>query len=638
MYFLYIVNYTFYASFDQTTGSSYNDTEKRIYNMPFDGIVSHAIAEELHVQLFDGRIGKIQQPSRETILIPVRAGGQNHRLLLSRSGSDARIHITSDYGADNPASPPMFCMLLRKHIGGGKIQKIYCPDLERVVIIEIETEDELGDRSVKKLIVEIMGRHSNIILLNKDDIIIDSSKHVDIDISRVREILPAHPYIVPPAQNKLSLQVLTTPQLVVEAVISSEKKISGILLDKLRGFSPILCKQVCFLANIDFDKAGYLLSMGEQKQIRSVLHQLQQQLQNNSFSPCTVIDISSDREKDYHSWPLTVSETIHSFDTMSEALDHFYAERDIHARLAAKRADLSKMITLNLTRVQKRLQTQIDTLSNNNEFHLLQKYGELITANIYALKEGMSTARVLDYYSEEGTMIEITMDPMLTPQKNAGLYFKKYQKAKTACKYAESQLESLQSEVSYLESLLYAIENAESAKDFQEIRDEIVSGEYITEKSSKSLKYKKLGKMSKSAQNVRPTQKKNSSGNPAPAEPLMVRSKDGFEIFVGRNNRQNDRLTLKMSKSEDLWFHIKNFSGSHVVIRTEGKQVPDTTIEEAASYAVWHSKAKQSAKAEVDYTQIKNVKKPSGGKPGMVIYVHYETMLAAPIEPKNPYK
>ncbi len=603
--------------------------------MPFDGIVSHAIAEELHTLLVDGRIGKIQQPNRETIIIPVRAGGQNHRLLLSRSGSDARIHITSDYGADNPASPPMFCMLLRKHIGGGIIQKIVCPDLERIVMIDIETEDELGDRSVKKLVVEIMGRHSNIILLNKDDIILDSSKHVDIDMSRVREVLPAHPYISPPAQNKLSLKDSTTPQCVVDAVIASEKKTSGILLDTLRGFSPILCKQVCFLSNIDFDKAGHLLNDTEKKQLLTILNELHHKLKNNNFNPCTVLDLSTNRVKDYHCWPLTVSENLQTFETLSEALDYFYAERDIHARLAVKRADLSKIISLNLTRVQKRLQTQLDTLSINKDFQLLQKYGELITANIYALKEGITTATVLDYYSEDGTMIDINMDPMLAPQRNASLYFKKYQKAKTACKYAESQLESLQSEVSYLESLLYAIENAETAKDFQEIRDEIVAGEYINEQSKKMLKYKKLGKMSKSAQNMRPNQKKKSSGNPAPAEPLMVYSKDGFEIFVGRNNRQNDRLTLKMSKSEDLWFHIKHFSGSHVVIRTEGKPVPVSTIEEAASYAVWHSKAKQSAKAEVDYTQIKNVKKPSGGKPGMVIYVNYETLLASPVEPKS---
>ncbi len=590
--------------------------------MPFDGIVAHAIARELERMLLGGRIGKIQQPSRETLVMQIRAGGENHRLLLCCGGADARIHLTADDGAENPATPPMFCMLLRKHLGGGIIRSIQCPAFERILMLEIEVEDELGDRSLKKLVIEVMGRHSNIMLLNRDDIILDAARHVDIDISRVREVLPAHPYVLPPAQNKLDPSDCATPALAAANTALSEKKLTAALLEQVRGFSPILCREVCRMANVDEDRAGSGLTEEERLRLEKALSILREHLSEGVFAPCTVLDPISGRVLDYHAWTISATGRTKSYPLLGQALDAFHGERDKTSRLSAKRADLSKTVSLNLDHVQHRLAAQYDTLAENADFAKLQRYGELITANIYALREGMEIADVSDYYTEAGDMVSIPLDPFLSPQKNAQRYFRRFQKAKSACRYAESQLEGLTAEAAYLESLSYAIENAVEPAEFQEIREEMIAQAYLKPPA------RRLGKGGR----AKPVGK---TGNPPPAEPLQVVSQDGFEIFIGRNNRQNDRLTLKIARAEDIWFHIKHFSGSHVVIRTGGKPVPDRTLTEAAGYAAWFSKARQATKAEVDTTTIRNVRKPAGGKPGMVIYVHYQTITAVPAMPKT---
>ncbi len=593
--------------------------------MPFDGIVAHAMARELERMLLGGRIGKIQQPSRETIIMQVRAGGENRRLLLCCGGADARIHLTADDGAENPAAPPMFCMLLRKHLGGGIIRRLTCPAFERILMLEVEVEDELGDRSLKKLVIEVMGRHSNIMLLNRDDVILDAARHVDIDISRVREVLPAHPYVLPPAQNTLGPSGASTPGVAAEGASISDKKLSAALLEQMRGFSPVLCREVCRTANLDEDRAASGMTDMERLRLEKALSGLQEQLAEDEFTPCTISDPISGRVLDYHAWTLSAAGRTKPYQLLGQALDAFHGERDKASRLSAKRADLSKTVSLNLDHVQKRLSIQRDTLAVHADFAKLQRYGELITANIYALREGMTAADVSDYYTDTGENVSIPLDQYLSPQKNAQRYFRRYQKAKSACRYAESQLDGLTAEAAYLESLSYAVENAVEPAEFQEIREEMIAQGYLkppARKLGKGGRAKPAGKIS----------------SPLPAEPLRIVSQDGFEIFIGRNNRQNDRLTLKMARAEDLWFHIKHFSGSHVVIRTGGKPVPDRTLAEAAGYAAWFSKARQATKAEVDTTTIRNVRKPAGGKPGMVIYVNYQTISAVPTLPAAPGK
>jgi len=587
--------------------------------MPFDGITAHAMAKELNRLLLGGRIGKIQQPSRETILLQVRAGGENHRLLICCGGSDARIQITADDAPDNPASPPMFCMFLRKHLSGGLIRSVVCPGFERILQMEIEVEDELGDRSLKKLVVEIMGRQSNIILLNRNDIILDAARHVGNEISRVREVLPAHPYELPPAQNKLDPSGVETPAQAIAAISGSGKKLSAALLDQLRGFSPVLCREVCHMAGLDSDSAADSLPPEAMRHLQIALSSLRDQLNADAFSPCTLSAPDSGKIIDYHAWTLASAGTVTAYPLLGQALDAFHGNRDRLARLSGRRAELAKTVSSNLDKVQRRLAQQHATLDENADNAKWQKYGELVTANIYALKEGMEKATVQDYYSATGETIDIPLDVNLNPQKNAQRFFRRYQKAKAACRYAESQLEGLMSEAAYLESLLYALDNAVENQDFQEIREEMISQAYL------KPPVRKLGKGGR----PKPVGK---AGNPLPAEPLRVLSRDGLEIYIGRNNRQNDRLTLKMARAEDMWFHIKNFSGSHVVVRTGGKPVPDATMEEAASYAAWYSKARQAPKAEVDCTAVRNVKKPAGGKPGMVIYVNYKTIVAVPKE------
>ena len=407
--------------------------------MPFDGIVAHAAALELNKTLSGGRIGKITMPNRETVLIGVRAGGENHRLLACCGGADARLQLTQEEAPENPAAPPMFCMLLRKHISGGIIRRVACPGFERILIIEIETEDELGDRTLKKLVVEVMGRHSNIILLNRDDIILDAARHVDEDISRVREILPARPYCLPPAQDKLDPSHPDTPALVVEAAAASGKKLTGVLLDRLRGFSPVLCREICHLARIDGDRAASSLGAGELAQLESVLAAHATRLERGEFAPCTVSDPTSGRTADYHAWQLTESGAPIVQATLGAAMDAFFGERDRAARLATRRAELARTVSGNLEKVHRRLAIQQATLDEHAGFEKLMRYGELLTSNIHALAEGMESATVLDWYSETGDMAVIPLDPSLSPQRNAQRYFRRYQKAKAACRYAESQ-------------------------------------------------------------------------------------------------------------------------------------------------------------------------------------------------------
>lgn len=591
--------------------------------MPFDGIVSHAMAIELNTLLSGGRIGKIQQPSKETILFHVRAGGENYRLLACCTGADARIQLTNSEAYENPAAPPMFCMLLRKHISGGIIRSVGCPDFERIVVLEIETEDELGDRSLKKLIIEVMGRYSNIIVLHKDGIILDALRHIDHSVNRVREIMPARHYEFPPAQNKLSLSDSGALEQILDNVGFSQKKLATALLEHIRGFSPALCREVCHLSNIDADKAACSLDVKETVQLSTALSGIIEQISSRSFTPCIVVDPQSLRTLDFHAITLAHTGADFPVESLNYALDKFFSERDINARLQAKRTELLRVVNQNLSKVQKRLNEQLEVLASAEDSSRWLRYGELLTSNIHMMQEEMESVTLLDWYQEGQVYVEIPLDIALSPQRNAQRYYRKYQKAKAAAKYAASQIDGLTNEGLYLESLIYSIENAEQTDDFSDIREEMAAQGYLKPPLQKFIKNAKNSK----------TKKPVSQKIVAPAEPLLVHSKFGYDILIGRNNRQNDRLTLKIAHSEDIWFHVKGFSGSHVVVRAGGKPVPDEVLEEAASYAAWHSKARNSAKVDIDYTKIRNVRKPAGGKPGMVIYVQYQTIIAAPRDP-----
>ncbi len=580
--------------------------------MPFDGILTNSIAKELNKTLSGGRIGKIHQIGRDALVIQIRAGGENYRLLISCNASSARIQLT-ERQFENPEAPPVFCMLLRKHISGGIIKGFNTNGFERIITIDTEAFDELGDRSIKKLVVEIMGRHSNILLLNKDDKIIDAMKHVDNEVNRVRELLPARTYILPPAQDKLNPATADTYQKLINMASQSGRKIESFLLDNLQGFSPVLCREICFRANIDDSKPANELTFIQLTQLMKVSEDFMSELQNNDSSPIMVIDSNTGKAIDFHCTNLLQYLDKKSFDTISSAVEAFYTQKNSREFNSQKSSDLQKTVARLLEKCEKRLAVNLMTYDQNKGYEEHRLFGELITANIYAISKGMEKASVINYYNDNGETVDITLNKDKNPQQNAQQYFKKYSKARTAFLYAEKEIQLLKEEISYLESILFAIENSDGQEQLQEIRMELFEQGYT---KSNGQKGKKL--------------------QPIKSMPERILSKDGFEIFIGHNNKQNDKLTLKTARHEDIWLHIKNFAGSHVVIKADGKEVPDSTIVEAAEYAAWFSKARSSPKAEVDYTHIRNVKKPSGAKPGMVIYVNYHTVLVEPKKPESP--
>lgn len=583
--------------------------------MPFDGILVKSISQELDSTLSGGRIGKIYQVGRDAIIVPIRANSENYGLLLSCNANAARIHIT-DRKYDTPDSPPVFCMLLRKHLSGGIIKAFITDGFERIITIVVDASDELGDRSLKKLIIEIMGRHSNIILLNKNGIIIDAIKHVGFEVNRIRELLPARTYILPPAQDKLDPTADETLETLLKDAESCGRKVESFLLDRLQGFSPVLCREVCFRADIEDSKPASELSHTELMRLITAIKDLMGELQKEGQHPVIVFDSDMDKAIDFHCVNLTQYQTVKSYDTISSTVETFFTMKNRKEFNHQRANDLQKIVMKQVEKCEKRLAINIQTYEENKKYDDLKVLGELITANIYALSKGMETAKVVNYYSETGEIVEIPLNKNKSPQQNAQAYFKKYNKSRAAYLYSEKEIEVLKTEIAYLDSVVFTIENSEGEQQTEEIRQELHEQGYLKASEKKS---KKVGK--------------NKKNQPVQVLPLKLVSKDGFEILVGRNNKENDKLTLKTARHEDIWFHIKNFPGSHVVIKTEGKTVPDSTMLEAAQYAAWFSKARSAPKVEVDYTAIRNVKKPAGAKPGMVIYVNYSTISVTPTEP-----
>lgn len=579
--------------------------------MPFDGVLTNKIAKELNSILIGGRIGKIHQIGRDAVVMQIRALGANHRLLLCCNASSARIHLT-ERQFENPDKPPVFCMLLRKHFSGGIIKEISTSGFERIVTLEAEVTDDLGDRSLKKLIIEIMGRHSNIIILNKDSIIIDAMKHVDYEVNRVRELLPARPYVLPPAQDKLDPTLEDTLDTLLKAAPLCGRKAESFLLDRIKGFSPVLCREICFRAEIDESTPANKLTFHELIRITEVLKNMMDELESGAISPTLAFDDNTGKPIDFHCFKLLQYSSFKPFDTISGVVEEYYTLKNSREFNTQKAKNLQNKVSKLLEKSEKRLAINLQTYEENKNYDEFRLFGELITANIYSLSKGMDRASILNYYSEQNESVDIPLNKDKTPQQNAQAYFKKYNKSRTAFSYAQNELSVIKDEISYLESVLFAIENAEGTEQLSEIKMELLEQGYIKHLDKKGRKTP-----------------------PTKILPQRIMSKDGFEILIGQNNKQNDKLTLKLARHEDMWLHIKNFAGSHVVIKTEGKEVPDTTIIEAAEYAAWFSKARSAPKAEIDYTRIRNVKKPSGAKPGMVIYVNYHTVVVTPREPQK---
>ena len=582
--------------------------------MSYDGFVTRCVAEELGRKLVNGKIDKVYQPEKDEIILGIRTFGESYRLLLSASASNARVHLTN-VKRENPMTPPMFCMLLRKHLVGATIVNISQCGFDRILKIDVRTRDELGDICTRSLITEIMGRHSNIILVDESDKITDSAKHIDFTVSAVRQILPGLKYENPPQQDKTDADKLSLEKLMekIES-LPEDALLDKFLVSEFTGMSPLLAREIVYrfckntrLVAAEADSAAFSVHTAD----------FLKRLCEDKFLPSLVIDKNEKRPTAFSCVRLTQYENAaeeEGYDSISEVVDLYYERRSLREHMNQKGAALSKLVSNNIERCEKKLVMHRENLKKAADREKLKMYGDLITANIYRIKYGDTSVEADNFYSETCEKVTIPLKADLSPSQNAQRYYKRYNKAKTTEKYAKEQIKAAEEEKFYLESVADALENIETIAELNEIKQELADGGYTTNRADGRKK-----------KNSKKAERKNASA------PMKFISSDGYEILVGRNNRQNDELTLRMAYSTDIWFHTKQIPGSHTIVRTNGTgTAPDTTLMQAARLAAYYSKARNSSQVPVDYTAVKNVKKPNGAKPGMVIYDHYNTVYVLP--------
>ncbi len=577
--------------------------------MSFDGFVTRCVTDELRSKLLNGKIDKVYQPEKDEIILSVRTRSGNSKLLLSASASNPRIHLT-EVQRENPMTPPMLCMLMRKHLAGAVIVDIKQNGSDRVVRIDAETRNELGDLCTRSVIIEIMGRHSNIILVDDSGRIMDSAKHIDFTVSAVRQVLPGMTYELPPAQDKTAADSLKATELMEALAAQPEDTLMDkFLLSEIMGMSPLLAREIVYrfscntkMMKCEVDCAAF------------VVHTIDflKNICGGIYEPSLVIEPSEKKPVAFSCVRLSQYEgayKIEEYDSISEVIDSFFEIRSRREHMNRRSAALLKLIHNNIERCQKKIVMHKEHIRSAQDRDKYKMYGDLLTANLYRIKYGDKSVRVQNYYSESGEKIEIPLKADISPSQNAQRFYKRYNKAKTTEKFASEQLEIAENEKYYLESVADALENADTPVELDEIRQELMTEGYIAKQNNAKKKQQKK------------------------SEPIKIISVDGYEILIGRNNRQNDELTLKSAYSTDLWFHTKEIPGSHTIIRTRGTgEAPETTMMQAANLAAYYSKARNSSKVPVDYTLIKNVKKPNGAKPGMVIYDRYNTVYVTPSE------
>jgi predicted ribosome quality control (RQC) complex YloA/Tae2 family protein len=580
--------------------------------MAFDSTVMAAVVAELSDKLAAGRISKIYQPEPDEIALLIYAGGANHRLMLTANARFARLQLTRRE-KKNPAHPPTFCMLLRKYIEGGRILAIRQVGRERICRIHIGVTDELGNPAEYILVAEIMGKHSNIVLLGPGGRIVDAIRRVTEEVNRYRELLPGLPYIPPPPVGKLDPATVTPADL---APTEATQHVWQMLLDKVDGLGPLLAKEAAVRAGFDPDTPA---AQTNPEELAAAIHGL---ANPEAYQPCLLLD-QEGRLKDYHVLPLRcwAGPVQTGFESVSAGLEAFYGRKEESDRLAALRGSLGKIVRDEATRVRRKLQLQTESLKTAENAETYRIQGELITANLWQIKKGDETAAVVDYYDPEGATVTIPLDPTLGPAENAQAYYRRYQKARSGKQIIIEQVEKSSQELAYLEQVEATLQAAASMPELEEIRRELQAEGYIGDKKDKK---DRKGQPPK-------------AGEEKPAPPLAVQSTDGLEIWVGRNNKQNDYLTLKLAAPHDIWLHTKDIPGSHVILRVPpGQPVPERAIHEAAALAAWYSRARESAAVPVDFTIRKHVRKPSGARPGMVIYEQQKTLWVTPDPELNP--
>lgn len=560
--------------------------------MAFDGITVACITKELQDSLTGGRIYKISQPENDALLITVRCGREQYRLFLSANASLPLIYLTPD-SMPAPMTAPNFCMLLRKHIQNGRIVAISQPGLERIIRIDIEHLNEMGDLCQKSLIIEIMGKHSNIIFCDADDQIIDSIKHVSGMVSSVREVLPGRHYFIPQTQEKENPLTTESP-LFYKRIPGKAVPIFKALYMNFTGLSPMIAQEICHRACIDADKPAQSLDTVELEKLWNAFASVTQQVKSQQFTPVILYENGSPRE--YACIPLTnyAPKQQKNCVSVSELLHTYYHEKNMISRIRQKSFDLRHIVQTALERNRKKYDLQMKQMADTDKKDIYKVYGELLNTYGYNTAPGSTSMKAVNYYTDEE--IDIPLDPLLTPTENAKKYFEKYGKLKRTYEALSELTARVKAEIDHLESVLTSLDIALREEDLVQIKEELIESGYIRRRGN--------------PKKVRVT-----------SRPFHYISSDGYDIYVGKNNYQNDELTFHTPGSGDWWFHAKGIPGSHVIVKAgKDNEMPDRTFEEAGRLAAHYSQAKGQQKVEIDYTLKKNVKKPGGAAPGFVVY------------------
>lgn len=576
--------------------------------MAFDAIVVNSLARELNEMLEGTKIDKVYQPEKDEVCLKIRAGKDNYKLVLSASPSHPRVYIADNYEKQNPKKAPVFCMTLRKHIQSGVIAGVVQVGFERIIRIAIDSYDKLREKTRKYLYVEIMGKHSNIILVHDtENRILDSIKRVPPSVSRLRQILPGMAYELPPVQDKINPMANIDRQELIDRIRSCDMQIFKAIYSNILGLSPTVAREICYRLDIDKSMSSLEIGDGEIDRIIKEINLMFGKLELGQAYPNMIIDQKRDKIVEFSSIKLNQYEDLTeiNFDRVSQAIESYYISKDIKDRINQRASAMKKSLQIKLDRVNNKIKKQNQELLESEKADDYRVKGELLTSYIYMVQKGMEEVE-LDNFYDNNSKIRVSLNKNLTPSENAQKYFKKYNKMKNASEEISKQIKINLEESEYLENSLLAIENCDNDKDLKEIREELIREGYI-----KSYRMPK--------KDIKPN-----------TQYLKYMSSGGNLIMVGKNNKQNDYLTLRLADNEDLWFHTKNIPGSHVVLKCAGKKVLDEEILEAATLAAYYSKAKMSANVPVDYTIKKHVKKPSGAKPGMVIYETNKTAYVTP--------
>ena len=572
--------------------------------MPFDAVFLSAVTQELQ-SACGARIDKIHQPERDTLVLLLRSAQGARRLLMTASPNRARVHFT-EASAENPQQPPMFCMLLRKHLTGARIAAISQTPSERILDFTLEGTDEMGEAVTRHLILEIMGRNSNVILTGPDGRILDCMRRVDFEMSAQRQVLPGLFYHEPPRQEKQDPFICPQSQL-LSLCRTAQGKLDQFLLAHFAGLSPLICRELAYRFTGETDSDCSIWDEARRNDFAAYLAQAFAKLHATPFTP--VMLLRDEAPFDFTYCPIEQYGSYlqqRTYPSFSALLDGFYASRDQAERIRQKTQTIHKTISNLSARAARKLTLQRQELEKTKDRDRLRELGDIVTANLHQITRGQARLQAEDFYDPECKVIEIPLSPQLSPQQNAARYYKEYTKARNAEKFLTEQIANGEAELEYLSSILDELSRAETERDVGEIRAELTDGGYLRQQTGK----KRMKQ--------------------PPSKPMLFCSSDGFAIYVGRNNRQNDQLTLRMADRRDLWLHTQKIHGSHVIIACAGQQPPDRTITEAAMLAAYYSQARQSQNVPVDCAAVRNVKKPSGAKPGMVIYDHYNTVYVTP--------